>query len=128
MKIDFSQEMLNLDGTPIKQDVDKPGDNKGEAILLRDVACSMLNVVPQGDIDGAEKARRGGLAQRIYTEFVDVKVNIDEAKLLKDVIGKYNTSTRIVFQALKMIEDAAKKNDSEKTKNEAVKTDPVEAK
>ena len=83
MKIDFAVALKSLSGDEIK-------DGKGEAFTLRDAAVVALDAVSDDDrkLDGKEKYRRGHLATRIYGTKEPIALDVDELKLVKDLIGK----------------------------------------
>ena len=83
MKIDFSMALKSLAGDEIK-------DGKGETFTLRDAAVVALDASFDEDkrLDGKEKYRRGHLATRIYGTKEPIALDVDELKLVKDLIGK----------------------------------------
>jgi len=83
MKIDFSVPVKALSGDDIK-------DGKGETFTLRDAAVVALDAVSDDDrkLDGKEKYRRGALASRIYGAKEAIVLDVDDLKLVKDLIGK----------------------------------------
>jgi hypothetical protein len=98
MKIDFSVPLKALSGEDIK-------DGKGDAFTLRDAAVVALDALSDDDrkLDGKEKYRRGALASRIYGCKEPVMLDVDDAKLVKDLIGKIY-GPRIVKEAWDLLE------------------------
>jgi len=98
MKIDFSVALKSLAGDEIK-------DGKGETFTLRDAAVVALDALSDDDrkLDGKEKYRRGALASRIYGCKEPVMLDVDDVKLVKDLIGKIY-GPRIVKEAWDLLE------------------------
>ena len=98
MKIDFSMALKALTGDEIK-------DGKGETFTLRDAAVVALDALSDDDrkLDGKEKYRRGALASRIYGCKEPVMLDVDDVKLVKDLIGKIY-GPRIVKEAWDLLE------------------------
>ena len=98
MKYDFSVPLKALSGDEIK-------DGKGETFTLRDAAVVALDAVSDEDrkLDGKEKYRRGALASRIYGTKEPIALDVDDVKLVKDLIGKIY-GPRIVKEAWDLLE------------------------
>ena len=98
MKIDFKQTMKTLDGEDLK------AEDKRTVITLQQVATQALLNMSEKDPDaqnGEQKAKRYELAMKIFNDTEEL--SIDEAKLLKDLIGRYFNPI-VVGQAWKMLE------------------------
>jgi hypothetical protein len=82
MRRDFTQPILNLDGTP-----GKVGD---EPITLQTLAMSALNTITEEDrtLTGSERAKRFDIMQRIYARPREVDLTAEQITLLKNLIGK----------------------------------------
>lgn len=108
MKIDFNYQFKTLDGKviperPDEEIVDKDGKKttkKYPPFTLRKVCENVLLAPETGEngevkeMSGEEKAKRYGLAKRIYTGKVLVDLQAEEIVLLKKLIGKiYPTLT-----------------------------------
>ncbi len=118
MKIDFRQVLINLTGTPVKGPDEK-------AVTLGDVAIVALDgpparrdprtgqSVPSEEIDGKEKHRRGYLQERIFRAKEPLELDVEEIKLIKEMIGKAQ-GPRIVYQAWEMLEGRERPEPQEK--------------
>ena len=104
MIIDFSQEIIDLDGKPFMNP--KDGDAEPEAVTLRQLACTALGAAKEGETDGEAKAMRGSLSIRIYDNPEAAEVTTDEAAFIKKLIGEYQGSTVAVARAHALIEAA----------------------
>ena len=106
MKIDMTKAIKNLEG----DNIDNPESKlKEKAPLTMKILCTNSLLTPTQDernIDGNEKAKRFELAMRIYTE-KEVDLDIDELKLVKDLIGKVY-SPLVVGQAYRILDPKAK--------------------
>ena len=98
MKIDFSASLKALSGDEIK-------DDKGEIFTLRDATVVALDAVSDDDrkLEGKEKYRRGALASRVYGCKEPIMLDVDDVKLVKDLIGKIY-GPRIVKEAWDLLE------------------------
>jgi hypothetical protein len=98
MKIDFSVPLKSLAGDEIK-------DGKGETFTLRDAAVVALDAVSDEDrkLDGKEKYRRGALASKIYGCKEPIALDLEDVKLVKDLIGKIY-GPRIVKEAWDLLD------------------------
>ena len=83
MKIDFSQEILTLDGEPMKTE-------KGETFTLRNAAVICLDAMTEEikQLSPKDKYHRGHLAERIYRAKEPIKVDVTDVALVKELIGK----------------------------------------
>ena len=83
MKIDFSRPIKTLDGKKMKS-------QDGTDFLLRDAATTALDANFDDDkrLEGKEKYRRGALAKRIYGCKEPINLNVDDLKLVKDMVGR----------------------------------------
>jgi hypothetical protein len=98
MTIDFSVALKSLAGDEIK-------DGKGETFTLRDAAVVALDASFDEDkkLEGKEKYRRGHLASRIYGCKEPIALDVDDVKLVKDLIGRA-FGPRIVKEAWDLLE------------------------
>jgi hypothetical protein len=98
MKIDFSVPLKALNGEDIKA-------GKGETFTLRDAAVVALDAVSDEDrkLDGKEKYRRGALASKIYGCKEPIALDLENVKLVKDLIGKIY-GPRIVKEAWDLLD------------------------
>ena len=97
MKIDFSQELLNLKGEPLlDQDTNKP--------VTLSIVCveALLAVDKTAVVEGVEKLSRYNLALAIHKGDKD-SLTAEEVVLLKELVGKYY-STIIVGQVYTMLD------------------------
>lgn len=99
MKIDFSKQLVNLNGDVVKDEAtDKP-------ISLSKVCVEALLANDQREvIDGTEKLKRYELAKAIHEGKKD-SLSAEEVVLLKELVGKYYT-TMIVGQVIPMLDSA----------------------
>lgn len=83
MKIDFAQQIKTLDGKKMK-------NQDGTDFHLRDAATVALDANFEEDkrLDGKEKYRRGALASRIYGCKEPINLDVDDLKLVKDMVGR----------------------------------------
>lgn len=94
MKVDVTKTVTGVKGTPVVK-TEKENwtyrDVFADALLgdIADPRTGALKHVP-----GPERYKRGKLAERIYAEDV-VDLSIDEAKLLKDLIGEGMTTSLV---------------------------------
>lgn len=99
MRIDFSKTLIGIEGDDLKWD-DKV------VLTLRKCAIEALQAtIPGEQVDGEERFRRGELAEKIYRGPDPVELSIDEAKKVKEFIGKV-FSTKIVHPAYKLLENS----------------------
>jgi hypothetical protein len=98
MKITFLAPLNALNGEGLKDSEDKP-------FLLRDAAVAALDSVTDETrkLEGQEKYRRGALASRIYGAKEPIALDVDEVKLVKDLIGKVY-GPRIVKEAWDLLD------------------------
>jgi len=98
MKIDFSAPLKALSGEDLK-------DGKGVTFTLGDAAVVALDAVSDEDrkLDGKEKYRRGALASRIYGAKEAIALDVDDLKLVKDLIGKIY-GPRVVHEAWDLLD------------------------
>jgi len=118
MKIDFGRGLKNPDGTDLYEVVKNSSGEvvQGDPMTLQKVTVVALqaNQIPGDQPSAEEKFARGKLADKILTALFDapdadgvrpvvVEISIDEAKRIKDLIGKVWGPT-IVFRAWEMLE------------------------
>lgn len=82
----------------VKDEITGPGNQPvvsegGEKWTYRTVFGNVL--MSELDISGEEKYKRGKLAGRIFDE-EEVELSLDEAKLLKDLVGKAFSASVVV--------------------------------
>ena len=82
MKVNLSAILLSINGEQIKQ--------AGVVQTVGTIAVEALQVFDTRDttISGDEKVKRWKLACRIHTQD-EAEISIEEAKLIKDLVGKY---------------------------------------
>lgn len=101
MKINFLTPLKALNGEDIK-------DSKGEIFMLRDAAVVALDssAPEDGKLEGKEKYRRGHLASRIYGAKEPIALDVDDVKLVKDLIGR-TYGPRVVNEAWDLLDPPA---------------------
>ena len=109
MKIDMTKTIKNLIGVDLENPESKLKEK--EPLTMRIVCTNSLLTPTQDDknIDGNEKAKRFELAMRIYTED-EIDLNVDELKLLKDLIGRLYTPL-VVGRAYQILDPKPKASD-----------------
>ena len=114
MKIDFAQPIKALNGKPMK-------NQDGTDFLLRDAATVALDANFEEDkrLEYKEKYRRGDLAKRIYRCKEPINLDVDDLKLVKDMVGRA-FGPQVVKEAWDMIdptdESIPKEEKAKKTK------------
>lgn len=95
MKIDFSKNILDLDGNPaMSQEPPKTPDEKPtlKPIKLKDLALNSLGSVHHDEhgITGEEKATRFALMMRIYAtkDGEELELTPEEVTKIKQLVGK----------------------------------------
>lgn len=79
-------------------------------VTLKRLCVRFLHAIRQDEkIDGNEKERRGALARELFEAKKEIELDRDDAKLLKELIGK-DGSSLIVEQAWKIIDPEKKLN------------------
>lgn len=77
---------------------------KEAPITFKDICVRALHAMRKDEkIDGVEKEKRGALAKRIFNAKKEVDIELDEAKLLKDLIGK-DGSPLVVHQSYQILD------------------------
>lgn len=111
MLIKLNQVIKNLEGDPIKN-----ADNKKDDLTMRNVCVNALlaNYSDERDIDGNEKAKRYELAMKIHLEKKEIELEIDDVKLIKDLIGKMHFPL-VVGQAYRILDPKLKSSEGLKT-------------
>lgn len=101
MKIDFSQQLKDLDGDVIIDDSKK---DKPITLTLGKIAIGALTAsyVDEPNLSGEDKLTRYQIAMKIK-EGGEVDLTIEEISEVKKLIGKYG-AVLIVGQAYQMIE------------------------
>ena len=86
MKIDFSKQIMDIAGKPIKM---KDGEAERD-FILRDVAVNAILTETQESAksDGKEKVRRFRLADKIFGAAEPIALPAEDIVLLKDMIAK----------------------------------------
>lgn len=99
MKIDFSKQLVNLNGEPLKEDASNKPVTLGYVIVN-----ALLADNPREPLDGTEKLERYELAKAIYKgERNDLSA--EEVVLIKQLVGKL-LSTLVVGQIFEMLDSA----------------------
>lgn len=83
MRVDFSQQFKNLDGTPIEMN--------GQPLTLKTIATEALNALMQGDesLSFDEKSQRGKLARKIYESNGEpCEISVEQLANLKPLVGR----------------------------------------
>jgi hypothetical protein len=81
--IDFSTPILDLDGTPAKNEAGK------DTTLGSLAVAALLAVLPEDRTEPAEqRARRGWLAQKIHDAPEPIELTAEQVAQLKALIGK----------------------------------------
>lgn len=82
MKIDLTHELRLLGGDVLK-------DQKNKTLTLRGILTNaLLDPQQSKEIDGEEKAERFNLALEISSSKKFYELSIDDAKTVKDLVGK----------------------------------------
>ena len=107
MKIDFSKQILKLDGQPlIQEERDEQGKIvRSEILLLKEVSTNALlapNRAPDAG-DGSEAVKKFALAMDIYKATGPLEVKVEDAALLKGAIAKLYAPL-VVGRAFELIE------------------------
>ena len=106
MKLDVTQQLTNLDGTPLE----RPSRacptcgraDESEPITLRGVTTTSLLAQTQEQMKGDEKAKRWALAIRIEQEDAPI-LSVEEMALVKRLVGEIQPSL-VVGQVWAMLE------------------------
>ena len=112
MKINLNHVFKTLEGEDIitPKRVTKDGETKTiqESFTLK-AACinSLMQVSAQDKLTGEEKVYRATLAEDIFRSDGEIDLQIDDIKLLKDLIGEMG-SPLIVKQAWDILDPATK--------------------
>lgn len=98
MRIDFSYELKNIDGTAIM------AGQEGTALKLKKIAVDALmgSYPDEQNLGGEEKVRRYDLATKIYS-MTDPDMTVEDVALIKKLVGKAYTAL-VVGQAWKVLE------------------------
>ena len=86
MKINFRQPFVNLDGSPLLT-----ADGKAPDLISTKVLDALL-MPPTTQLDnvgGQDKITRYQLAQKIYSATAEVDITVEEAALIKQLIGRF---------------------------------------
>ncbi len=101
--LDFNVTIKTIEG---KDFTDAEG--KAVPMMLKTlVVNSLLANDQQASLSGEEKVKRYILAQRIYASPKDPDLTVDDLKLIKDMIGKYQP-TALAAPAILMLDPKAK--------------------
>lgn len=100
MRVDFSAQILELDGTPVKIG--------GKELTLSSVACNSLLAVHEADakMSGEDKAKRMKIALRVHDAGVQ-DIDVNDAVLLKMLIGRVY-GPLVVGRAFDLLDDSSK--------------------
>ena len=100
MKIDLNYVFKTLDGTPLK--------NKEKDFTMKSACINALTLsVPNERISGEEKVKRAILAEDIYRTENEINLNVDNLKMIKDLIGQIG-SPLVVKQAWDVLDPKTK--------------------
>ena len=100
MKIDLNYVFKTLDGTPIK--------NEEKEFTMKSACVNALTLsVPNERISGEDKVKRAILAEDIYRAENEINLNVDDLKMIKDLIGQVG-SPLIVKQAWDILDPKTK--------------------
>lgn len=94
MLYDFQEPLLRRDGTPMKAEVGSEKDATIGSVCI--LALDTIDMQSSKKVAGEEKYRRAHLADRIYGAKEPLKLEIEEVKLLKDLVGEYILSPSVV--------------------------------
>lgn len=112
LALDFSQPVLNLDGTPgmVCAEPDKTDPRKcfrEEPLTIgRIVATALLTKAPDDKADIVEIAKRGDLAARIYNGKEPVGLTAEDVVLIKSRLPLTQYNAYVLAQVLKAIDPA----------------------
>lgn len=98
MKINLNQELIDIDGTVIK-------DAENKAITLKELVKTALIQVKQGDENASadEKIKRTILAKEALLND-EVEWEAEDVAMVKERINKFYPSPVAVFEAYRLIE------------------------
>lgn len=80
MKLNITQPIKSLDGTPIK-------DDQNQELTLKVVLVNALLTQNEEKLTGEEKYKRYSLSKKIYESDEEVELSIEEVAQLKRLIG-----------------------------------------
>ena len=109
-KINVTQPILNLDGSPMLEQFDKVEDGKVvptfEAITLRAVCCAVLirELEAFKNESAMKMIERNQLAERIYSNDI-VELSAEDVVYIKSRIEKSTFGARIYAQCARMLEN-----------------------
>lgn len=97
MRRDFSPSLINLDGSPAK-------DDKEKAITFASTSLTaLLSVNPESRVTAEEKARRYTVAMKINRDPSKVDLTAEEIILVKKAVGEFH-GPLVVGQTYEMLE------------------------
>lgn len=102
MKLDFSQQLRNLDGSPMVESA--PGSDVSVKVTLGIVAANALLAPddPSAKQSGDDKARAYSLATRVYGAS-ELDITVDDASFIKKRVGQ-SMPTIVVGQVYELID------------------------
>lgn len=104
MKIDFSQNILGLDGKPFRL-TDEDGS---PFATLKDVAITALSLLTPAErergISATDQARRYALMVRIYDAPAEIDLPAEDISLIKSLVPVAYPSPRFGGPALKLLD------------------------
>lgn len=102
MQLDVSPIIKALDGTPFK---DGPHDLSLKLLIV----SALFNVSDDKVMPGSEKIERNKIAEKVYAAEPLVELSLSEVGKIRNLLdGKNPFPVRVVAEALKMLEAAAK--------------------
>ncbi len=97
MKVDFNQKILNLEGKPMRNKMNKE-------ITLEYICAQVLCMFAEKDVTGQERFKRFILAEKIIKHDGDLDLPVEDVALLKELIGKTYIPL-IVGRAFRILEE-----------------------
>ena len=99
MKIDFSKQLVNLSGEPLRDESSDRPVTLGYVIVN-----DLLSDDPKNPLEGTEKLERYELAKAVHKGEKD-DLSAEEIVLIKQLVGKL-LSTMVVGQVFEMLDSA----------------------
>lgn len=84
MKLNVSTELTALNGQTLPNTL---SDGKVVPLIVKDVVVNVV-MAPSDKDDGMAKVRKYDLAMKLYKADGDVELTLEEAKEIKDLLGK----------------------------------------
>ena len=111
-KIDFSQVIHDLDGTPVlvdrKRDTETGMLTGGTTLTLGIMCARALNTVfkTEAEMPTEQRAKWGALAVHVFDSTEPLALKTGEVEKIKKVIGMFGWSPVWVYRALPMLDPA----------------------